>query len=221
MSLRTKFYHKSSIFKRLHRTEKNEKQKKRYQAIYLLAKKYSVGDVGDIVGVSRRMINKWVNQYNKNGLDGLLIKEYKGAKPKIDMVLRTELIKLVQTPPRKIGFQFSSWNTKTIKMWFTEVHNVFITKPRIFQILKEEKFSWKKGEHKYVLADKSEQKRFLRKARKISSKLKPHQVALFEDECSVSQHPRLTHMWMKTGTLIKIPTLGNHKKNEFLAQSIL
>lgn len=216
MVLRTKFYHKTSVFKKLFQTKISEKQKKRFQAMYLLSKDYAVGDVSDIIGISRRMINKWVKQYHKNGLEGLHIKKYKGAKPKIDLNLRKELVALMQIPPREIGFQFSSWNTKTIKIWFNEVQKINITKPRIFQILKEEKFSWKKGEHKYVLADENEQRKFLRKARKIFQRLTPNQIALFQDECSVSQHPRLTHMWMKTGTVITIPTLGNHKKKEFL-----
>lgn len=215
VALRTKFYHRPEVFKKLYRLEKNGKQEKRFQAMYLLSKNYSVGDVSDIIGVTRRMINKWVNQYTT---DGLHIKKYKGAKPKIDVGLRKELVALVQTHPRKIGFQFSSWNTKTIKLWFSEVQKITITKPRIFQILKEEKFSWKKGEHTYVLADENAQKRFLRKARKIFQRLTPNQIALFEDECSVSQHPRLTHMWMKIGTVITVPTLGNHKKKEFLDQ---
>ena len=218
MPLRTKLYHRASAFKKLYRTERNQKQKKRYQAVYLLSKNYPVGDVSDIVGVSRRMINKWIKQYNKNGLDGLLLKAYKGAKPKIDINLRKELVKLIQTPPREIGFNFSSWNTKTIKNWFYEVYKINITKPRIFQILKEERFSWKKGEYKYILANENEQKKFVRKVRKIFQRLTPNQIALFEDECGVSQHPRLTHMWMKTGTVINFPTLGNHKKNEFLVR---
>ncbi|MFH1072613.1 MAG: helix-turn-helix domain-containing protein [Nanoarchaeota archaeon] len=215
MAVRIKFHHTAKVFKELYQQEKNEKQKKRYHAMYLLSNKYAVGDVSDIIVVSRRMINKWVKLYEKHGLEGLLIKKYPGAKPKIDKNLRKELVLLMQTPPRQIGFHFSTWNTKTIKMWFKEVHKIDVTKPRIFQILKKEKFSWKKGAHKYVLADENEQKRFIRNVRKVFRQLAPNQIALFEDECSVSQHPRLTHMWMKTGTIIEIPTLGNHKKKEF------
>jgi len=186
--------------------------------MYLLSKKYEVGTVSDIVGVSRRMINKWVALYNKDGIEGIKIKKYKGAISKIDLGIRKEIVNLVQTAPRKIGFNFSSWNTKTIKLWLNEVYHIEVTKPRIFQILKEERFSWKKGEHKYILADEKEQKKFIRKARKIFRSLKPNQIALFQDECSVRQHPSLTRMWMKTGTVIEVPTFGNHKKKEFLAQ---
>jgi transposase len=218
MAIRTIFHHKSSIFQKLYKKETNSKQKKRYQALYLLSERYKVGSVSDIVGISRRMINKWVGLYNKEGINGLKIKRYKGAVKKIDSDIRREIVNLVQTPPRKIGFNFSSWNTKTIKIWLNEVYHIEITKPRIFQILKEEKFSWKKGEHRYILADEKEQIRFIRKARKIFQNLKPNQIAMFQDECSVRQHPSLTHMWMKTGTVIEIPTFGNHKKNEFLVQ---
>lgn len=218
MASRTVFHHSPSLFKKLYEKETKVKQKKRYQAMYLLSKKYDVGSVCDIVGVSRRMINKWVARYNKDGLEGLKIKKYNGAVPKIDSYIRKEIVELIQTPPRKIGMIFSGWNTKTIKIWLKEVHHIDTTKPRIFQILKEEKFSWKKGEHKYILANENEQKKFIRKARKIFRNLKPNQIALFQDECSVRQHPSLTHMWMKTGTVIEIPTLGNHKKNESLAQ---
>ncbi|HBI24465.1 MAG TPA: hypothetical protein DDX84_09765 [Nitrospiraceae bacterium] len=218
MALRTKFHHSSSIFKRLYNKENKVKQKRRYQTMYLLSKKYEVGTVSDIVGVSRRMINKWVALYNKDGIEGIKIKKYKGAISKIDLGIRKEIVNLVQTAPRKIGFNFSSWNTKTIKLWLNEVYHIEVTKPRIFQILKEERFSWKKGEHKYILADEKEQKKFIRKARKIFRSLKPNQIALFQDECSVRQHPSLTRMWMKTGTVIEVPTFGNHKKKEFLAQ---
>ena len=218
MALRTKFHHSPSVFKRLYKKENKVKQKKRYQALYLLSKKYEVGAVSDIVGVSRRMINKWVALYNKDGIEGIKIKKYKGAISKIDLGIRKEIVNLVQTAPRKIGFNFSSWNTKTIKLWLNEVYHIEVTKPRIFQILKEERFSWKKGEHKYILADEKEQKKFIRKARKIFRSLKPNQIALFQDECSVRQHPSLTRMWMMTGTVIEVPTFGNHKKKEFLAQ---
>ena len=218
MVLRTIFHHSPKVFKNLYKNENKGKQRKRYQALYLLSKKYDVGSVSDIVGISRRMINKWVELYKKDGVDGLQIKKYKGAIKKIDSGIRKEIINLLQTPPRKMGFNFSGWNTKTIKIWLNEVYHISITKPRIFQILKEEKFSWKKGEHKYILADENEQKKFIRKARKIFRNLNQNQIALFEDECSVRQHPSLTHMWMKTGTVIEVPTLGNHKKKEFLAQ---
>ena len=218
MVLRTIFHHSPKVFKNLYKNEDKGKQRKRYQALYLLSKKYDVGSVSDIVGISRRMINKWVELYKKDGVDGLQIKKYKGAIKKIDSGIRKEIINLLQTPPRKMGFNFSGWNTKTIKIWLNEVYHISITKPRIFQILKEEKFSWKKGEHKYILADENEQKKFIRKARKIFRNLNQNQIALFEDEFSVRQHPSLTHMWMKTGTVIEVPTLGNHKKKEFLAQ---
>jgi len=218
MALRTIFQHAPTVFRKLYENEKKIKQKNRYQAMYLLSRKYEVQSVCDIVGISRRMINKWVGRYKKDGLEGLKIKKYNGAAPKIDTNIRKEIITLIQTPPREIGLNFSGWNTKTIKIWLNEAYHIDITKPRIFQILKEEKFSWKKGEHKYILADENVQKKFIRKARKIFRNLKPNQIALFEDECSVKQHPSLTHMWMKTGTVIKIPTLGNHKKNEFLAR---
>jgi len=217
MVLRTIFQHSSNVFKNLYTKENKVKQRKRYQALYLLSKRYDVCSTSDIVGISRRMINKWVGLYKKDGLGGLQIKKYKGAVKKIDSDIRKEIVKLIQTPPRKIGLSFSGWNTRTLKIWLNEVHHIDLTKPRIFQILKEEKFSWKKGEHKYILADENEQKKFLRKARKIFRNLKPNQIALFEDECSVRQHPSLTHMWMKTGTVIEIPTLGNHKKKESLA----
>lgn len=218
MAIRAKFHHKSSVFKKLYLKEKSSKQKKRYQALYLLSKNYEVKDVCDIAGITRRMVNKWVNAYLKDGLGGLLIKKYKGAVPKIDDTMRKELVMLVETPPREIGFSFSSWNTKTLKLWLKEVYDIEVTKPRIFQILKEEGFSWKKGEHKYVLVDEDKQKRFICKVRKIFRKLKSNQILLFQDECSVRQHPSLTHMWMKKGSVIEVPTYGNHKKNVFLEQ---
>lgn len=218
MALRTIFHHPSKVFKKLYARENKVKQKKRYQAMYLLSKKYDVGSVSDIVGISRRMINKWVGLYQKGGIKGLQIKKYKGAVKKIGSDIRGDIVNLIQTPPRKLGFNFSGWNTKTIKIWLNQAHHIEITKPRIFQILKEERFSWKKGEHKYILADENEKKRFIRRARKIFRNLKPNQIALFQDECTVRQHPSLTHMWMKTGTVIEVPTLGNHKKNAFLDQ---
>lgn len=218
MVTRTKFHHESSVFKRMFLTEKNPKQKKRYQAMYLLSKNYDVQDVCDIVGITSRMINFWINAYAKSGLRGLLIKKYKGAKPKINDELRDELVKMIQIPPRKIGFNFSSWNTKTLKLWFKKAYHMDVTRQRIFQILKEENFSWKKGEHKYILADEKAQKKFIRKVRRVFRKLTSSQIALFQDECSVRQHPSLTHMWMKTGTVIEVPTYGNHKKKEFLVQ---
>ena len=189
--------------------------------MYLLAEGYDVEEVTNIIGISRRMINLWINAYNEDGLDGLLIKKYPGSIPKIDEEIRNELVLLVQTPPREVGLDFSSWNTKTLQIWLKIVYNIEVTKPRIFQILKEEGFSWKKGEHKYILANEKEQKKFIRRVRKIIKNLKPNQIVLFQDECSVKQHPSLTYMWMKKGTVNQIPTYGNHKKNEFLDQSTL
>jgi transposase len=66
------------------KTGKNHAFRMRCQCILLKADNRKSKDVGSIVGMCHVSVNSWLERYKSEGINGLLTKEGRGRKPKID-----------------------------------------------------------------------------------------------------------------------------------------
>ena len=64
-------YHTTEDLKRMFRKEKNPHLAVRIQAIYLGLMGKTAVETAELLGYSRRVVQAWVNSYNRQGLDGL------------------------------------------------------------------------------------------------------------------------------------------------------
>ena len=71
---------------RVARFEKNNRVKKRLQALSLVKQGWKVCDVAVAMLVTRRTVEHWINRYNQDGRDGLKEKPRTGASVKLKNV---------------------------------------------------------------------------------------------------------------------------------------
>ena len=99
--------------------EKSARKLKRLQAIlwcyktnyYVYTKR-----IASKIYVTPSTICNWVHAWNKKGLDGLKIGRSSGKKPVLDPKEQEEFIRDVTQNPRNLGYEFSTWTLKSMKM---------------------------------------------------------------------------------------------------------
>ena len=78
-----------------YRKEKDMGMKNRLNAIRLLMKGWSLNEVADIIGVSRRTVGNWRRQWDEAGKEGLESR-HKGRESKVTPKMRAEIEDIVE-----------------------------------------------------------------------------------------------------------------------------
>jgi len=203
--------HTKDDFLRFYKKCKDAKLKERYQAMYL-SFMFDWKTIAVIVGRDYDTVLAWAKAYSENGLQGLNSVKPSGRPAKLDDEQLRDLKNTVQMSPRKLGFNFSNWNCKNLTWFVRKKFSVSLCAERIRQVLHELGFVLIKPTYKYVLADKHERKRFLRRFKRKFKKLKKDDMLMFLDEASVKQHPNIQPKWALEGSKEFVGTFGNHAK---------
>ena len=114
--------------------------------------------------------------------------------------------------PRKFGLKFSNWNCKNLSWLILKTFHVKLGREAVRLLLHKLGFVLIKPVYKYVLADKRERKRFLRRFRRKIKRLRKQDLLFFLDESTFKQHPLLQAKWVLQGSKEFVDTLGNHAK---------
>lgn len=197
-------------FLKLFKKCRDVRLRERYHCMYL-SFRYSWKEIAEILGRDYHTILEWVQLYNEYGLEGLKMDKPPGRPNTLTDNQLNEVKKTVQQSPRKLGLPFSNWSLKSIAGWVKNVFDARFSKEGIRQVLIRLGFVCIKPSYVFILADKKEQKRFVRRLRK---RIRQGKTVLFEDESIAQQHPTLCPMWALNGKRPMIPTLGNHKKRK-------
>lgn len=197
-------------FSKLYKKCKDVRLRERYQCMYL-SFKYSWKEIAEILDRDYRTILEWVHLYNKYGLKGLEMDKPPGRPSELTNEQLDELKNTVQMHPRKMGLPFSNWSLKGIISWVKDRFGKKFSKEGIRQVLHKLGFVCIKPSYVFILANKKEQKRFVRR---LKRRLNQGKTVLFEDESTAQQHPTLHRMWALGGKRPGIPTLGNHAKKK-------
>ena len=202
--------HKQTDFLGLYKKCKDKRLAERYQAMYL-SFEYGWEEISKIVGREYQTVLEWAKLYNEYGLEGLRLGKPPGRPNTLTNNQLSEVKKTVQQSPRKLGLPSSNWNLKGIAGWVKNAFNVKFSKEGVRQILIRLGFVCVKPSYVFILADKKEQKRFVRRLRR---RINQGKTVLFEDESIAQQHPTLCPMWALEGHRPMVPTLGNHAKRK-------
>lgn len=200
-----------SDFLNLFKKCKDIRLRERYHALYL-GFTYDWNEVAEILGRKYDTILEWVKAYNEHGLEGLEMNKPSGRPASLGGEQLNELKHDVQCSPRSFGMKFSNWNCKNLSWWIKKKFFVSLCAERIRQILHDLGFVLIKPSYRYVLADKYERKRFLRRFRRKFTGLTKHDLLMFLDEASVKQHPNVQPKWALQGSKEFVCTYGNHAK---------
>lgn len=202
--------HTRDDFFRLYKKCKDIRLRERYQALYL-SFSYGWKEIADIIGVSYETILEWVHLYNAEGLEGLLPDRPPGRPSALTDKQLSEVKDAVRQSPRSLGLKFSNWTLGRLSGWIADRFGIRLCAERIRQVLHAIGFSYARPRYSYLLADRKERTAFLEEFSSLDGAL------MFEDECTVSQHPSLHGMWVLKGTKPKVPTFGNHVKRHVFA----
>lgn len=208
--LRLKGPHTKDDFLKLYKKCKDKHLAERYQAMYL-SFDYGWQEIAKIVGRNYRTVLEWARLYNKYGLEGLILGKPPGRPSILTSEQLNELKRTVQIHPRKLDLPFSNWSLKSVIKWVKDKFGNRFSKEGMRKVLHKLGFVCVKPSYVFILANRKEQKGFVRK---LKRRLKKGKTVLFEDESTAQQHPGLLKMWALKGGRPFIPTLGNHAKKK-------
>src|SRR3989338_3586113 len=209
--LQLKGNHNEDDFVRLYKKCKDVRLRERYQAMYL-SFRFDWKTIASIIKRDYDTVLEWVKAYNENGLQGLNSDKPSGRSSSLAAEQQDEVKNTVKMSPRNLGLKFSNWNCKNLAWWVFKKFHVKLRREAVRLLLHKLGFVLIKPTYKYVLADKHERKRFLRRFRRKFKRLKENDMLMFLDEASVKQHPNLQHKWSLKGSKEFIGTFGNHAK---------
>ncbi len=105
----------------------NNTIRKRSQCLLLSHQGRTIIDLSNIFGVNRRTIERWFNNWVKNGIDSLSIKHGRGVKTRLNGY-EDEVSQQLKLHNR---------NLKSVLTYFEEQHNISICKKTLQNFLKD------------------------------------------------------------------------------------
>jgi len=91
------------------RTTAEVKLRHRVQIVLMAQRGRPHGDIATDLGCSRSSVQRWLNVYLKRGLDGLMPRKARGAKPKLTPDLAPVIRQWVIDGPTKHGLDRANW----------------------------------------------------------------------------------------------------------------
>jgi len=83
--MNVKLYHTSQELKKLARQEKDPKIAVRIRAVYLALMDKTAEQIAENLGYCRRTVQRWVQQYNRHGLEGVKDAKGRGKKAQLNV----------------------------------------------------------------------------------------------------------------------------------------
>jgi len=190
----------------------------RAHIVLLLAAGFPWTTISAALFCSTRTIARWKQQFERDGVAGLR------PNPRgRHAALGAELIGLIVTwvtryTPRDFGFLRSRWCCGVVVLLLVETTQVKVRPETVRRWLHRENLVWRRP--RPVLGPTDPQRAVkLRKLRKLLAKLRPDEIAVFQDEVDINTNPKIGAMWMPRGEQAEVPTPGTNEKR-YLAGSL-
>lgn len=194
-----------------YRSCKNSRLAQRIHCILLSYDRKTPPEIAKLLYRNVATIREWIIAFNESGFEGLESEKPPGRPEGFDDGQLGEIKKAVSNSPRESGYKFSNWTCKLVGSFIQHNFRIRYSVERVRQILRKIGFRMVRERYQYILANPKEQESFLSEFAETVENLEDDQVILFEDECSVQQHPTLSSRWALREQR-GIPTYGSHKK---------
>lgn len=127
-------------FDELAKKETNASLKQRYLALAHFQDNRSRSDIAVFLKVSRTSVNKWVSQYLKSGIDGLVAKKQNGRPPKLSKSQQKQLSAYIkQKEQSQLGGRLTGID---IQHYILSEFNVEYHLSTVYRLLARLDFSW-------------------------------------------------------------------------------
>lgn len=121
----------------LYHTTKVPRMRTRAQMILLSAEQgLKAAQVAEVVRESDRTVQRWLNRYKAEGIQGLYDAPRSGNPGKVNQKYKDELIKSVRRRPRALDLPFSLWTLERLADYMAEKTGIRISYEAVRQHLK-------------------------------------------------------------------------------------
>lgn len=206
---------------KLYRKESNPAVRLRAHLILLLADGNSWALVAAVLYCSTATIARWKQQFEQQGIDGLL-KERRGRRESASGpvgIWATMVVRWTLTlPPSFFGLVRSRWSCEALVLALVQTQKVHVSRETVRRWLHREQIVWRRP--RPILGPKDPQRaKKLRELREFLQNLPPCEAAVFQDEVDVNSNPKIGPAWMAKGSQATVLTPGTNEKR-YLAGSL-
>lgn len=197
----------------LYRTTKVPRMRTRAQMILLSAEQgLSAPQIAEIVRESARTVQRWLNRYQAEGIQGLYDAPRSGSPGKVTPLYKDLLLASVRRRPRVLGLPYSLWTLDRLADYMAEQTGVRICPEAVRKHLKAKGIVVSRPQHKISSPDPD----YEVKKKEVEEKrehLEEDAVFYYADEFNISWQPTLKAMWSPLAQQVMIPTPGQTKKH--------
>jgi transposase len=183
----------------------SEREKLRLLAVRALQLGHEFCDVREIFDVSDRTLENWINEFNEQGIDGLIDRPRSG-RPRIIGEERAEELTALLNNPNLADEHF--WTGKKFHGYLVNELKEEIAYSSTIRFLHEQGFSLQVPRPKSPNQDEMLRKAYLERLLELQKD--PDVEIWYLDECGVEGDPRPRRRWAPKNSKQTIPYTGNH-----------
>lgn len=193
----------------------------RFQALELRKKGWKINKISEAFGVSREAVSRWMSKSKKFGMESLRRRKAKGAKPKLTIEEKEEILNCLKESAMDFGFETPLWTSKKVQILMIKRLNKKMHISKICQWFKNIRLSPQKPEKIYSQKNERLAKKWLKEEwPKIEKHRRRWQAMIyFLDESGISLTPVVGTTWAPKGQTPKIYVTGN--RGGFCASSAI
>src|SRR3989344_403835 len=183
----------------------------RFQALKLRKNGWRVTKIAEAFGLHVKSISRWFVKASKHGEQSLKKTKAKGAKPKLSIKEKTEIINCLKESAMDFGFETPLWTAKRVQQLIIKKHNIKIHISKICDWLKKIGLSPQKPKKNPPQRNEKLVKRWIKNEwPKINEHRRKWQAILyFIDEAGISLIPYVGRTWAPKGKTPTINVTGN------------
>jgi len=173
----------------------------RFRAIKLRKRGWKVNDIADSFGLNRGSVSRWFTKFKRKGKKALKRTKAKGAKPKLRISHKRQILNWLKQPATDFGFETPLWTCPRVKQIIQNKLNISLHKSKVWEWLRKWNRTPQKPERRASECDGREVKRWLEEEwPKIIKHARRWQAMLyFQDESGISLIPVLGRTWAPRG----------------------
>lgn len=161
--------------------------------------------VCQIHSISERSLQRWVQDFNSYGIDGLIEHERTGRPPALSPEQKNQIGKLIEAP-EKAGYLH--WTGKKFHGFLREKFKVKVGYSTIIRYMHEKNYKLKVPQPWPDRQDEEQRKAF---CEKLQTLCEDQSIELwFGDETGIEGDPRPRRRWAKVGSNPRVTKNGDH-----------
>ncbi len=125
----------------------------RLHAVLMVAQNISCAKVARIFGDSERIVQKWVKDYNQNGLSALYDAPIPGRPPRLNEKHLAMIDQVLRKNPREAGLDCVVWDGKTLSYWIKREFDITLGVRQCQRIFRQLGFRFRKPRPQSAKAD--------------------------------------------------------------------